>query len=410
MVKNKILDTGLCLGCGLCVEDANIFKSMIIDQKTGFFYPNGKVDKNVEKYCPSIILSANYKPRNREEVIWGPIKNYFKGFASSKEVRFRGSSGGALTALLIYLIEKKIIDGVLQISQYKQNPKLNFLSNISSSCELIINAGSKYAPTLSLFGLKRMFKLHKHKFAFVGKPCDISGLSNYLKIYPEYKDRIYIKISFFCAGMPSINATDKILDKLGVDRDLLTLRYRGYGWPGYFYAKDRNNKEGQISYKDSWGEILGKNLHPRCKFCPDGIGIESDVTFADAWEENDGYPTFVDKPGESLIISRTNLGNEIIEDAFNNGYLKIQKTIANLKVIQKYQYYRRINIAARMLAVNIFHPFKFSFKGFYSYKLILESDIFSLVGNFVGTFRRFFKSRCIGISIIIKNVLNLNGS
>ena len=45
------------------------------------------------------------------------------------------------------------------------------------------------------------------------------------------------------------------------------LRYRGRGWPGMTTVKVKgsNGETRQMSYEESWGDILSKNVQLRCR-------------------------------------------------------------------------------------------------------------------------------------------------
>src|SRR5690606_12621829 len=93
-------------------------------------------------------------------------------------------------------------------------------------------AGSRYAPSSPLRNLLQEID-KPGKMALVGKPCDIAAVRNLAKSEPRILEKIPLMISFFCAGVPSVNGGRAILNKLGVDEaDVVGFRYRGDGWPG----------------------------------------------------------------------------------------------------------------------------------------------------------------------------------
>ena len=54
------------------------------------------------------------------------------------------------------------------------------------------------------------------KYAFIGKPCDVTVLKNFQKLNPIIAEVIPITMSFFCAGLPSIDAQKKLLEEMGL--------------------------------------------------------------------------------------------------------------------------------------------------------------------------------------------------
>ena len=64
-------------------------------------------------------------------------------------------------------------------------------------------------------------------FAFIGKPCDIAGMQNFISAYPQYRHKVKYYLAIFCAGMPSYKATEKALATFGKKERPQTLRLSG---------------------------------------------------------------------------------------------------------------------------------------------------------------------------------------
>ena len=158
-------------------------------------------------------------------------------------------------------------------------------------------------------------------------------------MFPELGSKVVLTISFFCAGIPSLNSTKQLINLSGIQKkNIKSLHYRKNGWPGNFTIISKFGDTFEKSYKYAWGRILGKNLQFRCKICPDGIGHYADLVFADAWKSFDdkGYPDFKDTKGQSLMISRSEKGLEISKLLLNENYIEECGEI-NLDDIDKLQ-------------------------------------------------------------------------
>ena len=126
--------------------------------------------------------------------------------------------------------------------------------------------------------------------AFVGKPCDVASAHKAMRTDTALADKIPLTIAIFCAGAPNLNATDKLLDRLGVPKDgkLVDLRYRGQGWPGLMQAEwldadgARHTSVG-IPYAEGWGRILQAERRWRCRVCADHTGAFADIAVGDPW-------------------------------------------------------------------------------------------------------------------------------
>ncbi|VYT78898.1 coenzyme F420 hydrogenase [Clostridium tertium] len=357
---NEVVNKNLCIGCGICT---NFSKDSKIDYNNeGFLTINDykhvsdeiSEETLVNDVCPGIKTYAN---ENRNDYIWGDYNDIYLGYSSNEEIRFKGSSGGTITQTLVYLIENNLVDYVIHIQEDKENVLGNKVVVTNDINKIINNTGSKYCPASPLNEV--LMNLDKNlKYAFVGRPCDIVALRNYEKINPDIKDIIVYKISFFCAGTPSIEGTMKILEKFSLKMDdVVEFGYRGNGWPGFTTAVNKEGKEFKMPYDDSWGKVLNRYLHPRCKVCPDGVGMAADLVFGDGWDcDEKGYPIFTEGSGKSLVVVRNNLGQSLINRLISDKKIKVEIfNKENLKFVQPYQYERRTTLTSRVNAMKLFN-------------------------------------------------------
>ena len=84
-------------------------------------------------------------------------------------------------------------------------------------------------------------------------------------------------------------------------------------------AKATRNAPAQLSYQDSWGEILQRHRQWRCHLCIDHTGEFADVSVGDPWYR-DIEPG---DPGRSLVIARTPRGRAAVEAAIESGMLML---------------------------------------------------------------------------------------
>jgi coenzyme F420 hydrogenase subunit beta len=363
-------------------------------KSNGFYEPDFYVKLTADELrkiyycCPAIHVESNVN----QDYVWGKFKILKEAWASDEVIRKKASSGGIISAISIYLLETKQVDAILQIGVSTSSSILNEMKLSYSKQEILANCGSRYAPALMFNKLREKFDSNNDIFAFIGKPCDISALKNFIHCYPEYKRRILFFISLFCAGMPSYNATKELLKLSGCDDEPYYLKYRGDGWPGDFLAKYRNNSEFRMSYDDSWGGFLGKNLGLRCKICPDGIGLLADIAVADSWNIKDNKPSFEESDGRSFVIIRTSFGKKIFDQSVESKYI-IEKEIdiKNIRYIQKYQYERRLFAGYRAAVIQLFTLGILRYKKLGLMKLALKAPLLSGIRNFGGTLKRFIK-------------------
>lgn len=381
----KVVSNGMCTGCGLCVSSEG---QMVFDGN-GFLRPIAPLDDHLSKYCPGFEVNqrnieAQYDP------IWGPIIASDAGYSTDNELRLKASSGGVISAIASYLLETRLVDSVIQVGVSESDPIINKTYIVSTSDEVARNCGSRYSPSSPLSVFRNVIG-DGLRYAVVGKPCDISALRGVLEDFEELKAQFPYLISFMCAGIPSIDATDDLLKKMGVSRnEVATFKYRGEGWPGLARATTKSGKSMALSYNESWGNILNRKLQPRCKLCVDGTGEAADIVCGDAWyASSDGYPLFEEENGRSLILSRTNKGYSLITRMVDQNYLSSEKfDIDAIAGIQPYQMNRKSTLFARFLGMRVLGKSIYKTHGYHLLAAARKVGIKMAVKAFVGTMKR----------------------
>lgn len=381
-----------CLGCGLCEAIGKQDNVTMRLETNGFYEPRviGHVSsqtlKQLGKTCPGI----NIECIDNRYTFCGNLISAYEGWSNEPSIRKQGSSGGVITALALYLLRTKQITAVLHVGPCKDNILHNELRVSRTETDIISCASSRYAPALIFNRLPYYLSQERETYLFIGKPCDIMALKKYLKIHPEYCNRVKICISLMCAGIPSYNATLKLIEDAKNASKPLDIKYRGDGWPGNFKVKFENGEVYTRSYNDSWGRVLGRNIHFRCKICPDGIGQWADIVVGDAWQTSDGYPDFNERDGKSFILARTSSGNMLLNEAYKKGAITLNTAdINSLKTIQPYQYLRLRSVFYRLLPALLVSGCRLKIKGLYIPTFsFLEGCKISL-----GTIYRYYKRK-----------------
>lgn len=344
-----------CTGCGLCKSVCNV---RFVQDSKGYNVPqleNNEQLRFCERVCPA--AGAPSKMMAAEKA-WGKTEKVYLGWSSNSDIRRKASSGGVLTSLCCYLLDMKIVDGIIQTTYddklpYKTRTVVSYSSKDVLSC-----MGSRYSISSPLFDICEMVK-DNNTYAFVGKPCDVSALKMYFRDNKNLANKIKYLFSFFCAGEPSELAQKKLLHQLGckTEAECYSLQYRGNGWPGYATVEKKDGTKSTMTYNDSWGKILGRDVRKCCRVCLDGIGEFADVSCGDAWYlTKDGKPDFTERDGRNVVFARTRSGAELLEQAYNSGYVNLNpyKDYEEvLRQIQKYQYERRATMGIMLTAMRL---------------------------------------------------------
>ena len=387
----------LCTGCGACA--ALVDKIRIEPSSDGFNRPvpkallNWQEDQRIAKVCPGLRLQCDGE--DRSDPLWGRVVSLRTGHARGPALRFRSASGGALSAILVYLVEHGLVDFIVHTAADPANPMANRTVASSSRDEIANAAGSRYAPSSPLAELERYLARGK-RFAFVGKPCDVSALRQMARQDCRINAQIPYMLSFFCAGVPSRKGAEEVLRDMAVDpAEVTRFRYRGNGWPGATTARLSDGTEREMSYRASWGGILSKHVQFRCKICPDGTGRDADIVCADAWHgDAKGYPNFEEAEGRSLILCRTPKGEAILQEALSSGLLDASdESLEILPSMQPGQATRMRVLIARLVALIVTLQPAPIYRGFSLWKAARHAGLWALLQNFLGTGRRVLAGR-----------------
>lgn len=385
----------LCMGCGACVSACPQDNIRLIDIREQGIRPivnSAKCQNCGEciKLCPGIKLA--HQPFNSQAIPelcqgWGPVLEVWEGHATDTEIRFKGSSGGAATALALYCLEREQASGVLHICASPETPLQNVPVFSRDRGDLLACTGSRYSPAAPCAKLD-WIQDAESPCVFIGKPCDVAALRKSQAINPTLNKKVGLAISIFCAGTPSTTGTYKVLESLCVKpEEVEELRYRGCGWPGMTFAKLRggNGEIRQMSYEESWGSILAHYRQFRCRLCPDSTGEFADISCGDPWHRE----IKPGEPGHSLVLVRTARGREVLRKAMEAGYVGLERVRpAVLPASQQSLFKKRQMLFGRLVTMRMMFIPTPEFEGFSLLPNWRELSWSDKMRSVLGTIRR----------------------
>lgn len=405
----RVLAGELCSGCGLC---AGISRGRIELETVapGYTRPrqvkpiDAATERTIGEACPGSRVApwtgdrAAGRPwadAPHVDPYWGPYRSCETGHALDQEVRFVGSSGGVASALLIAAIESGVVDAALHVAADPAQPTRNVLHWSTSRAEVLAGAGSRYAASSPLAEIDAALDSGR-RFVFVGKPCDVSALRQLALTDPRVDAQVPLKIAFFCGGLPSHAGADRIVRAMGLDpAEVARFRYRGHGWPGTARADTHDGRSGEMSYANSWGGHLSKEVQFRCKICPDAVGGVADVAVADAWYEDEtGYPSFAEQEGRSLVMARTAAGAAAVAAARAAGAIVTSPLpVGDIVKMQGSQANRKRLVIPRLAACAILLQPRPDVRGLKTVAAMRLGTVGNALRNFIGTARRIILGR-----------------
>jgi coenzyme F420 hydrogenase subunit beta len=394
---DRVTRADSCTGCGLCaavspgIRMAAAGPGWARPEQTGAV--SAAEDAAIAAACPGLVVDQRDNPHDPAEPLWGPQRFTGVGHATDAAMRYRASSGGMISALLAHALASGLVDFVVQVRADPDQPTGNITSISTSSGDIMMAAGSRYARSSPLAGLNDWLA-RPGRFAFVGKPCDVAALRARAKADPALAARVPLMLAFFCAGIPSDRAVNRILDRLEVKpADVATFRFRGDGWPGFATATLADGSTKRMTYNDSWGQILSKEIQFRCKICADAVGAAADVACADAWYGDDrGYPSFEETDGRSLVMARTAAGLAVLDSARAAGAVATQPVpVADIIRMQPHQARRKRQVLSRLWAMRVAGRPVPRYLGLGVSEAARREPVMAQVKSFAGLVRRFIK-------------------
>jgi coenzyme F420 hydrogenase subunit beta len=386
----------MCIGCGACAYICPQKNVHLVNIPDDGIRPVIRPDDCVScsdclNVCPGHELRQEIKlppdnPFSSATEGFGPVLEIWEGYASHPGLRYHGSSGGLVSAIALYCMEKEGMHGTLHIGADPENPLLNRTVMSRGLADLLDRTGSRYSPASPCDELGQA-ETAPSPCVFVGKPCDVAGARKARSLRPELEKKIGIAIGFFCAGTPSTQGLLDLLNNARVDPARVAhVSYRGKGWPGAFFVRldGENASEYTTSYMSSWG-FLQKYRPYRCHLCPDGTGEFADISCGDPWYREAGEG----EPGRSLVLVRTERGRTILKGAIEGGYVRLAPAdLGKLVASQINLLEKRRSVWGRLLAFKLLRIPTPRFEGFSLFRNWLRLSAVNKARSVAGTARR----------------------
>lgn len=339
MIK-AVVDNDMCIGCGLCAAQCKSGAIKMKMNQFGFYTANVddsyEIDESIINVCP-FNPNPNDKVKTENEIAslflneakkkHKKIGNYINTYAGySIKHRPTSSSGGIATYTLIELMRRGEIQHVISVKAGSNSEHYQY--TISSSIdELTSAAKTKYYPVTLTEALKDITQLDG-KVAIVGVACFIKAIRLAQVHDPIFNDKVGFLIGIICGGVKSAFFAEYLSSKAGVavnefkqpefrikDHDSTASDYS-------FGCLDKNNNHKTIKMRlvgDMWGTGLFKAN--ACDYCDDVTTELADLSLGDAWLE----PYTTDGRGTSVLVTRSNLAEDVIKAGMTCGELVIDE-------------------------------------------------------------------------------------
>lgn len=323
----------LCVSCGACVSAAPPGSmKMVLDQKRGIFVPkiidSTRVSGEGDEFavCPGKGLPINRMVQELYGTAWHDtfeLGRYRLGVAARStddRILENASSGGVMTGIAYYLLEKRLIQGVTaaRFIYGLQGPRTEVF--IARCLEELLSAqGSKYCPTTTNQLVRECVELGGRYF-FVGTPCQVGALRLAMEKDQSLAQVFPYTMANFCGGYRDFRFLSDILSGHGIEPgDVEFFRYRGNGQPGSMLARTCKGQTVSEAYPD-YDRHSTITKQKRCSYCVDATGELADFACGDAWIRR----FLEDEYSWSIILARSAFAEEIVNEMATMELLKVE--------------------------------------------------------------------------------------
>lgn len=312
---DKVIKKNECCGCFGCLNSCPKNCIQMKEDNEGFWYPKVNYSKCIEcnlciKNCPALnIHNKNEDILKEAEVI--------AAYSKDEVLRLDSTSGGIFSEIAKYFIkEKGVVYGAIynqkHLVEHYRGTTIEDIDKLRQSKYLQSNIGDIYRKV-------KEDLINKKKVLFVGTPCHVAALNNYLgKNYENLST-----IDFLCRGINSPEAYKQYLKNLEkkyfskIKR--VIFKNKTYGWHRFSTKIIFENGQEYIQdrYTDSYmrGYLEGNLfMRPSCHECRyKSLPRHADITLGDFWGIEKVRPDLDQDKGTSIFMLNTEKGKKTFE-------------------------------------------------------------------------------------------------
>lgn len=192
-LKKHIIETGACTECGACVSNCPV------DALTGM-HKEGKYIPELTGKCIACGICYDVCPKtaSSQNDLLGDIRSAWK--VKATEEYPRRQNGGAVTAVLSYMLEHEAVDGAVIACQDPDKPWYPKPKIATKKPEITDCAGTVYTHSPIVEGVMEGFRSGLSALAVVGTSCNLDAIAN-MENNPAGVLNIDLKHSLFKIGL-----------------------------------------------------------------------------------------------------------------------------------------------------------------------------------------------------------------
>ncbi|MCP8312523.1 MAG: Coenzyme F420 hydrogenase/dehydrogenase, beta subunit C-terminal domain [Candidatus Methylarchaceae archaeon HK02M1] len=266
-------------------------------------------------YDSEAIEKAVFGRTRKEDEYIGIYRGLYSARSNIKEVLDYAQDGGIATTLLMYALDKDIIDSAV-VSEIKEEIWRPWPSIALEAKEVIKAAGTKYTPSPVLIGVwDASDNYSKSEVGVVGTPCEVQTLRKIQHAYKaSYKlgSKVKLVIGLFCMESFGYKDLTKFVDSKGIELKNVSKFNIS---KGKFMAFEGEREALKVPISEIKACARGS-----CHICGDFTCEHADISVGSV-----GSPS-----GWSTVIVRTDIGEAVFKGACEAGYIEY-KSIEDVK-------------------------------------------------------------------------------
>ena len=330
-LMREVINPGLCTVCGTCVAVCpynvlilreEIFKRLGLHE----LEVTHDIYESIEELCQQCgycyyncpIVSFDLEKAEKDEfgyIAKDELGNFIEAYmaqATDSKTLENAQRGGVATALLKYMLEKRLIDAAVGVTTtehpaWKPKPMV-----ITKPENLMKIQKAKYTPAATVIGVNSaIYEWNRSRIAVVATPCQVHGMwtmetspRGHRKIF----DSLKLVIGLFCYGTYSYN--DLFINFLAKKHGII---------PSSISKIDLDTEKLRVYVDDELKlEVhrnqLHKYLRKSCKNCNDFTNRLADISLGGIGSTEKW----------TTVLVRTKRGKKTFDDAVKEGYIKVK--------------------------------------------------------------------------------------
>jgi len=237
----------------------------------------------------------------------GPFKEIIIARSTDEMIKEKAQYGGSVTALLIYALEKGLIESAILTDRGNEISPTGTIAR--NRDDILSCAGSRYTASAGLAALNRAAKNNEKKLGVVGLPCQMEVLAKTKRMEPDGKERsdlLSLKIGLFCTWALDYRKIDTYLQDIWIRGTIK--KYDIPPPPSQLFHIRTEKGLTELPLEDIRPFIL-----KGCSLCQDMTAEWADLSVG----------TVEGMEGWNTVIVRNDLGSTLIDGAVKDNILEI---------------------------------------------------------------------------------------